>query len=71
MKELTKGYPAKVIIGFAIPLILGSILQQFYNITDSKIVSEYIDPTALAAVGSTAVISGTGSTYCKKNMNKN
>lgn len=57
MKELTKGYPAKVIILFALPLMLGNIFQQFYNITDSKIVSEYVSSQALAAVGATAVIS--------------
>lgn len=59
MKDLTKGYPAKVITLFAIPLILGSIFQQFYNITDSKIVSEYVSTMALAAVGATAVVSNT------------
>lgn len=57
MKELTKGYPAKVIILFALPLMLGNIFQQVYNISDSKIVSEFISPDALAAVGATAVIS--------------
>ena len=59
MKDLTKGYPAKVIIMFTLPLILGSIFQQFYNITDSKIVSEYVSSEALAAVGATAVVSNT------------
>lgn len=59
MKELTKGYPAKVILQFALPLMLGNILQQVYNITDSKIVSYYIGDKALAAVGATAVISNT------------
>lgn len=59
MKELTKGYPAKVIILFALPLMLGNIFQQMYNITDSKIVSEYVSPEAFAAVGATAVISNT------------
>jgi len=59
MKDLTKGYPAKVIILFALPLMLGNIFQQLYNITDSKIVSEFVGPAALAAVGATAVISNT------------
>ena len=59
MKDLTKGYPAKVIIMFALPLMIGNILQQLYNITDSKIVSEFVGTGALAAVGATAVISNT------------
>lgn len=59
MKDLTKGYPAKVIIMFTIPIMLGYILQQLYNLVDSKIVSEYVGPEALAAIGATAVISGT------------
>lgn len=57
MKELTKGFPAKVILMFAIPLIIGNIAQQMYNITDSKIVSMYVGEDALAAVGATLAIS--------------
>ena len=57
MKELTKGYPAKVIVMFAIPLMCGSIFQQLYNMADSKIVSTYVGTTAFAAVGATGVIS--------------
>lgn len=59
MKDLSKGFPAKVILLFALPLMLGNIFQQLYNITDSKIVSAFIDPKALAAVGATAVVSNT------------
>ena len=59
MKDLTKGYPAKVIMMFAIPLIFGQIMQQFYNMADSKIVSTYVGTGALAAVGATAVVSNT------------
>lgn len=57
MKDLTKGCPAKVILLFAIPLILGNIFQQLYNMADSKIVSLYVGTGALAAVGATGVIS--------------
>lgn len=53
MKDLTKGYPAKVIILFAIPMIFGSIFQQLYNIADSKIVSTFVGTEAFAAVGAT------------------
>ncbi len=37
---------------FSIPMILGNLLQQLYNITDTFIVGQYIGPNALAAVGS-------------------
>ncbi|MBQ8527849.1 MAG: MATE family efflux transporter [Lachnospiraceae bacterium] len=59
MKDLTKGYPAKVIMMFAIPLMFGYIFQQFYNMADSKIVSTYVGTNALAAVGATAVVFNT------------
>ncbi|MGN0367554.1 MAG: MATE family efflux transporter [Wujia sp.] len=59
MKDLTKGFPAKVILLFAIPIICGSIFQQFYNIADSKIVSTFVGTRAFAAVGATSVVSNT------------
>lgn len=59
MKDLTKGYPAKVIMMFAVPLMFGYIFQQLYNMADSKIVSEFVGTDALAAVGATAVVSNT------------
>ena len=59
MKDLTKGYPAKVIMMFAIPLMFGSIFQQFYNMADSMIVSAYVGTDALAAIGATGVVSNT------------
>ena len=59
MKDLTKGYPAKVIFMFALPLIFGNVFQQFYNMADSKIVSMFVGTSALAAIGSTSVISNT------------
>lgn len=59
MKDLTKGYPAKVIMSFAIPLMCGYILQQLYSMVDGKIVSTYVSTGAFAAVGATSVISNT------------
>ncbi len=51
-RDLTKGNVTKAMWMFALPLILGNLLQQFYNITDTLIVGRYIGPDALAAVGS-------------------
>ena len=61
MKDLTKGFPAKVIILFAIPLMIRNIAQQLYNITDSKIVSLYVSSNSLAAVGVSLLVFSTKS----------
>ena len=50
--ELTKGPLVKTMLGFAIPMILGDLLQQCYNIADTLIVGKYLGEDALAAVGS-------------------
>lgn len=55
-KDLTKGNETKAIISFAIPLIVGNIFQQLYNVADSIIVGKYIGSSALAAVGSSFTI---------------
>lgn len=59
MKDLTRGYPAKVILMFSIPIICGYIFQQLYSFADGKIVSNYVGTMAFAAVGATNVISNT------------
>ncbi|MCP1102243.1 putative MATE family efflux protein [Aequitasia blattaphilus] len=56
-KEMTKGSPAKLIIAFTIPLLIGNIFQQFYSMADTLIVGRTIGVNALAAVGSTGSIS--------------
>ncbi len=59
MKELTKGFPAKVILLFAFPLMMSFIFQQLYSMIDAKIVSGYVGTNAFAAIGATAVVSNT------------
>ena len=51
-KDLTQGPVMRSMLGFAVPMILGDLLQQCYNIADTLIVSRYLGPNALAAVGS-------------------
>lgn len=51
-RNLTQGKIGKSILLFSIPMILGNLLQQFYNIVDTYIVGKYIGSNALAAVGS-------------------
>lgn len=53
-KDLTNGKPLKVILLFALPMIIGNIFQQLYNIVDTAVVGKYVSDTALAGVGSTA-----------------
>ena len=55
-KDMTKGSPAKLIVAFAIPIFLGNLFQQFYNIVDTMIVGRFVGVNALAAVGSTSSI---------------
>lgn len=50
--DLTKGPIVKNLFLFALPFILGNLLQQFYNIADTLIVGRFLGENALAAVGS-------------------
>lgn len=52
-KDMTVGKPASVIINFTIPILIGNIFQQFYNMADAIIVGRCVGNRALAAVGST------------------
>ena len=68
MKDMTKGSEFKAILAFAIPMILGQLFQQFYNIADRLIVGRFVGEDALGAVGTsfpvmfftTALIMGIG-----------
>ena len=51
-KDMTQGSPLKLILAFAVPLMLGSLFQQFYNLADTIIVGRFVGVDALAAVGS-------------------
>lgn len=51
-KDLTQGSITKTLLLFAMPMIAGNLLQQFYNIADTLIVGRFLGAEALAAVGS-------------------
>lgn len=51
-RDLSKGSVVKSMLLFAIPMILGDLLQQCYNIADTLIVGQFLGEKALAAVGS-------------------
>lgn len=55
--DMTTGAILKQIIVFGLPILLGSIFQQFYSMVDSIVVGNYVGPDALAAVGSASTIS--------------
>ena len=50
--DMTKGPAMKSMLKFAVPMILGNLLQQCYNVADTLIVGKVLGPNALAAVGS-------------------
>ena len=50
-RDLTTGSVAKTMLLFAGPMILGNLLQQFYNIADTLIVGKFLGAGAMAAVG--------------------
>ena len=49
--DMTTGSPLKHILVFTIPLVIGNLFQQLYNMVDSIVVGQYVGKTALAAVG--------------------
>ena len=54
--DMTVGKPMKVIINFTLPIFIGNVFQQFYNMADAVIVGKFVGTKALAAVGSTGTI---------------
>jgi len=55
-QDMTKGSPFRVLIMFTLPLAIGNIFQQLYNMADTIIVGRYVGADALAAVGSTGTV---------------
>lgn len=53
---MTTGNPGRTLFLFAMPMVLGNLFQQLYNIIDSVIVGNYVGADALAAVGASASI---------------
>ena len=51
VRSMTSGSPGKLIISFALPLMIGNLFQQFYTIADAAIVGQVLGVSAIAAVG--------------------
>lgn len=56
MKDLTKGNITKLILMFALPLLLGNVFQLFYNLADTRIVGQTLGKNAIAALGATSSV---------------
>ena len=56
MKDLTTGNEGKLILKFAIPMLLGNVFQQLYSVIDSIVVGKFIGKNALAAVGTSGPV---------------
>ena len=51
--DMTQGEPARLLVLFAIPMLIGSVFQQMYNMTDTVVVGRFVSVEALAAIGAT------------------
>jgi putative MATE family efflux protein len=51
--SMTEGNTAKLLLSFTIPMLIGNLFQQLYNMVDSIVVGRYVGANALAAVGAT------------------
>lgn len=56
IKDMTQGSPMTLILGFAIPMLFGTLFQQFYSMVDTIFVGKFLGVSALASVGSTSSI---------------
>lgn len=55
-KDLTQGSPFKIFVMFSVPILIGNLFQQLYNMVDTIIVGRYLGEEALAAVGTTGCL---------------
>lgn len=53
-REMTSGSPIKLILSFSLPMLIGNLFQQFYNMVDSIVVGKFVSSDALAAIGTTS-----------------
>ena len=54
--DMTKGSPIRLILGFAVPMFIGNIFQQFYTMTDTMVVGHSLGDNAIAAIGATSAL---------------
>ena len=64
VRDMTKGNTVKLLLEFSLPMLVGNIFQQLYNLADSAIVGRVVGADALAAVGSTGSLSFLFFSFC-------
>ena len=55
-KDMTQGNPLGLILAFAVPLLIGNIFQQIYNMVDTMVVGHHLGDGAIAAIGATSTL---------------
>ncbi len=53
---MTEGSPARLLVLFSLPMLIGNVFQQLYNIVDSVVVGRLVGAEALAAIGASGSI---------------
>lgn len=53
VRDMTKGSPIRLIVSFAVPLLIGNLFQQLYNVVDTMVVGYRLGDQAIAAIGAT------------------
>ena len=51
VNSMTEGSPAKLLLSFTLPMLIGNLFQQFYNMVDSIVVGRFVGANALGSVG--------------------
>ena len=51
VRDMTSGNPLSLILAFAVPMLMGTLFQQFYSMVDTIIVGKFLGVDALASVG--------------------
>lgn len=62
--DLTTGHPLKQLLFFSLPLVAGTLFQQFYSFADTVMVGRFLGESALAAVGTTYSLHFFDSWFC-------
>lgn len=55
--DMTKGSPAKLLLQFAIPILIGNLFQQAYTLAERIIVGRFVGDTSFSAIGATNALS--------------
>ena len=71
IKDMTQGRPAGLLLSFMLPMVVGNVFQQMYNLVDSMIVGKYVGADALAAVGATSSLNFLFFSLWQRNRNRN